>query len=822
MAQTIGRYEIGRELGRGAQSVVYLAWDPQLQRDVAIKTMHFDEADAQIGGMLLAEARTVSKLHHANVVPIYDAGLQEGDPYLVFEYVQGPTLADLLRDQGPMEPARAATLMRQVMDALSQAHGLGIIHRDLKPSNILIDASGLPRVMDFGIATLVTQAADAAHQGLMGTPSYLAPEYVSERRVSEQVDVYAAGLILLELVTGQKVVTGASVGQILYRVLNDPVVLPPDFDARLGAIVLKACARDTARRYANASLMRQALDEYLQKEGVRTVALGETDTEVTVKFLLRRMRNKGDFPALADSVSAINQLADSDKQSLNKLSATILRDYALTNKILRLVNSAYYWQAGGGSISTISKAVVVLGFNTIRNLAINLTLFEHMKDKANARELKESFLKANLAALVARGICKKLGIREWEEAFICALFHDLGRLLTLFYFPEEAEAISALERNHLSEEQAATQVLGITFEALGIGIAHSWGFPPSISGTMHHLPEGQIVRPGSVAEKLQVVAGFANELCSLIVAATPETCASMLSMLDARFINCPDIVSLDLFGLVEEGAAELRLMMPLIHVVPKESLLMRQLAVFRAQFDATSTARANVAEEPPLGKNPDRTLDGTLDGTLETVRSLNVGDKTLVVDQPVSPEKQASQFGGSSIATSRSELALAKGIERIRAMAARGAVAKEILGALLEAIYNSGCFRRVLLFLRDAKRNEMVGRAGLGADATDVARRIRFPLAFSPDVFHLITSKGMDIQIDNIDDPQIADKIPGWFRETVGAPTFVLFHLSIKNTPFALIYCDKSAVGSIQITALQSQLLKALRDEAVVALKRTL
>jgi serine/threonine protein kinase len=113
MAQTIGRFEIRRELGRGAQSVVYLAWDPQLQREVAIKTMHFDESDVHLNGMLLTEARTVSKLRHANVVPIYDAGEQDGDPYLVFEYVEGPTSPSCCGSAAPWSRSRRRSCCAQ-------------------------------------------------------------------------------------------------------------------------------------------------------------------------------------------------------------------------------------------------------------------------------------------------------------------------------------------------------------------------------------------------------------------------------------------------------------------------------------------------------------------------------------------------------------------------------------------------------------------------------------------------------------------------------------------------------------------------------------
>ncbi|HEX5394491.1 MAG TPA: HDOD domain-containing protein [Rhodocyclaceae bacterium] len=794
MAQTIGRFEIRRELGRGAQSVVYLAWDPQLQREVAIKTMHFDESDAHLNGMLLAEARTVSKLRHANVVPIFDAGEQDGDPYLVFEYVEGPTLADLLRERGPLEPIKAIGLLRQVLDALAQAHELGIIHRDLKPSNILMDAADIPRVMDFGIAAQVSEAAEVAQQGLMGTPSYLAPEYVKSKTVTEQVDVYAAGLILLEMVTGRKVVTGDTVGQILFRVMNEEVKLPPGIDERLGDIALKACARNPTLRFANAGQMRLALDQYLGAGATDSEEVGESKKQATLEFLLRRMRHKSDFPALSDSVSAINKLTDSDRESINKLSNTILRDYALTNKILRLVNSAYYRQAGGGNISTVSRAVIVLGFDAIRNIAITVLLFEHLQDKSNARELKEAFLRANLAGLLARDTAQKQGGRESEEAFICAMFHNLGRLLAQFYFPEEVETIRIqMQQKKINESVASAQVLGITFEDLGIGIARTWGFPSSIYNAMRKLPNGLVRKPATAEENLRVISGFANEMCEVIATADPSEHGRALKAVTDRFSSSLQFSGQQIRGMVEKSADDLTQVASILHVNLKQSPFARQLVSFtKPSGDSTGGFATG-----------DTTMDRTLAETL--------------LDSPLSMLDDAEVEDDSGQNT---ETILTAGIQDISNSLVDDFSLNDILRIILETMYRAVGFKRVMLCLRDVKSGMMVGRFGFGPDTTEVVKTFRFPLAYSPDVFHLSTSKGVDILISDIDDPKISDKIPKWYREKVPARTFALFPLMLKGAPVAMIYCDKDQAGSIKILERELQLLKTLRNQAILAIKQ--
>jgi serine/threonine protein kinase len=802
----IGRFEIRGELGRGAQSVVYLAWDPQLQREVAIKTLHFSRADPKRNAVLLDEARTASKFRHPHVVPIFDAGEQDGDPYLVFERVSGRDLGDILKKDGPLSPIKAATLMHQVADALAQAHAQGIIHRDLKPSNILIDArDGAARVMDFGIATRLTDAdaeAGPKAEGLTGTPAYMAPEYVTQQRLSPQIDVFAAGLVLLEMLTGRQVFTGSSVESILYRIATEPVVLPavppgPTIDPRLGAIILKACALDPAQRYASAAELYEALTGFLSEgEAERAEGQAAIAQKDTLEFLLRRMRHKSDFPALSDSVSAINKLTVAEGESITSLSNTILRDFALTNKILRLVNSAYYRQAGGGNISTVSRAVVVLGFDTIRNIAITVLLFEHMQDKANIKELKESFLRANLAGILARECCfSPLLRRQGEEAFICALFHTLGSLLAKFYFPEEVEEVNKLMQfKKLSESAASAHVLGLSFEDLGIGIAKSWGFPVSIVGSMRRLPVGDIRRPNTMEDALHIVSNFANEMCELVAETPPDQRDKVMAKLTRRFAVTLQATERQLQESAKKAVEDLNEVASILHVNLKQSTFARQAAIF---------VGATTVDSYPVGANGDDTLAETM-----------LGDALLT---DVGPHE--AEAGVPADAQS----VLSSGIQDISNSLVEDLALNDVLRIILETMYRAMGFKRILLALRDAKTGLMTGRFGLGPDVGELAKQFHFPLSAEiPDVFLLAIGRGLDIIITDIDDPKIADKVPKWYRERIPAKTFVLFPLNIKGKPVALIYCDRDKAGSIAIPEKELSLLKTLRNQALLAIKQSM
>jgi eukaryotic-like serine/threonine-protein kinase len=803
MEKCVGRFEIRRELGRGAQSIVYLGWDPQLEREVAIKTLHFARSDAKRNEALLAEARAVSRLRHPNLVPIFDAGEEDGDPYLVFEFVDGPSLADLIAREGRIAPARTADLMRQVLDALAMAHAAGIIHRDLKPSNILIDSQGRPRVMDFGIATrLDSIEAEKDQVGISGTLSYLAPEYVDGRQVSEKSDVYAAGLVMIEMLSGKPWVRGETSIGIIHQILNQPVTLPADvnIDNQLTGIILKACARDPALRTAGAAQMKSQLDDYL---GAAATPIDMTETPDSVEarkrdtldFLIRRMKHKTDFPALSDSVSAINKLTRSDKESINRLSNTILKDYGLTNKILRMVNSVHYRRSGGGTISTISRAVIVLGFDALRNIAITVLLFEHMQDKGNARELKEAFLRANLAGCLARDAAKQFMAREAEEAYVCALFHSVGQLLAQFYFPEEvAEIRKVMLQKTCSEEVASAQILGLSFSELGIGIARHWGFPQGIINSLRPLPEGAIRKPATQDETLRVVAGFANEICEAIASVPKEQRRDAMSAARQRFVAAMSFSDNQLQAVLEKSFEELSELAAILHVNLTQSPFVRHVKAWTGAHPETPAAVA--AEATAL-------------------------DTTLLGDPVVPDQSETGEVNAEGVPDAAQDI-LAAGIQDISNSLVDDFSLNDVLRITLETMYRAMGFQRVLLCLRDPKTGSMVGRFGFGADTNELARKFRFPLEDAPDVFQLAVSKGVDIFISDVDDPKIAGKIPDWHRKTVIAKTFVLLPLLIKGKAVGLIYCDRDRAGSIVIPEKELSLMKTLRNQALLAIKQSM
>ncbi|MBK9446804.1 MAG: protein kinase [Betaproteobacteria bacterium] len=796
MSKKIGRFDILRELGRGAQSVVYLARDPHLQREVAIKTLHFSRPDPLQNQTLLEEARTVSQMRHPNIVPIFEAGEEGGDLYLVFEYVPGKNLGEYLRDSGALSPVRAISVMQPVLDAIAHAHALGVIHRDLKPTNILINEDGFARVMDFGIAARVESPKQGDTEAFTGTPAYMAPEYLEHHRIDAQTDVFAAGLVFFELLTGQRAVQGNDVFNILRQITTEDIRLPAEasVDERLSSILYKALERNPERRYASITAMREALDDYLDPEESATSSSG---AQGTIEFLLRRMRHKSDFPALSESVGAINKITASDRESVAKLSGSILKDFALTNKILKLVNSAFYRPVGGGNISTVSRAVMVLGFDSVRNIAITVLLFEHLQNKGNANQLKDEFLRANLAGILAKDIGSRTAQRDVEQAFICSMFHNLGRMLTQYYFPEEGEDIRTMvEQKGITEDQASHKVLGISFEEMGIGIAQHWGFPPLIVNTMRRLPPGSVRKATAPEEKLRVLSAFSNELCTIIANATPEQRQKELKKLTGRFGDSVALTEQDLHKTIEKSFEEVAQFASVIQLNLKQTPFGRQI---RSWGGSKVQHASGDAEAAAVDDAPDTLASAAL------------------IETPVMAESNEGNARPENV-----EAILTAGIQDISNSLVGDFALNDLLRIILETMFRAKGFRRVILCIKDARANTMQGRFGFGPDATEIAKKFKFPLTFTPDIFHAAMSKGVDILISDINDPKIAARVPEWYRKSVGAGTFVLFPLTIKTNPVAMIYADMEQAGAIVIPEQELSLFRTLRNQAVLAIKQAM
>jgi len=281
-----GRYELGELLGRGGMAEVRKGTDTRLGRVVAVKRLRTDLAsDATFQARFRREAQSSASLNHPAIVSVYDTGEElatDGSgiaqPYIVMEYVAGRTLRDILREGRKILPERALEITSGVLSALDYSHRAGIIHRDIKPGNVMLTPSGDVKVMDFGIARAISDASSAMTQtaAVVGTAQYLSPEQARGETVDSRSDVYSAGCLLYELLTGRPPFVGDSPVAVAYQHVREPAVPPSDHDTALtpeiDAIVMKSLAKRVEDRYQSAAAMRADIERYLAGHPVRATA----------------------------------------------------------------------------------------------------------------------------------------------------------------------------------------------------------------------------------------------------------------------------------------------------------------------------------------------------------------------------------------------------------------------------------------------------------------------------------------------------------------------------------------------------------------------
>jgi len=817
VGREVARFQLLRELGRGAQATVWLAHDPRLDREVAVKLLSAD-ADESTRSEWLNEARAVSRLTHPNIVPVFEADEFDGQPYLVFEYVPGPTLSEQRRKR-PSLPARdAVALLLGVLDALAAAHEQGIVHRDLKPSNILLGNDGRPRVMDFGIAARVAPGAGRSGRGtsvpqwgaglIVGTPGYMSPEAARGESPMPAMDVFSAGVLLGELLAGAPLMRESDPYRAIARVQTEDLLLPAQVkvDDCLRGIVQRALARDSAARYDSARSMHAALSAWLTPQEIAVAGKGG-DSHATLDFLLRRMRHKTDFPALSSSVVRIQRVATSETESLASLSDEILKDVALTNKLLRMVNTVQFSSAAGGGISTVSRAVALVGFAGIRNMALSVILLEHMGDKGHAAQLKEEFLRALMAGTLAGDLTPVA--RESEEVFLAAMFQNLGRLLTEYYFQEEAlqirQRLAQGPSTPAAREAAAHKILGLGFDDLGAGVAKSWGLPDTLQRALR-MPTGEVPsravdrRADQGVERMRWMARGANALTDAMLGADGEAQATALKE-------------------VAEAYA------PALGLQPRDILSTAQAA--RTRLSGLAQAMGvHVAPGAPAR----RLLEDTAAPKAAAQRA---DDRTLVVvgtDRAgaASGAAPGASSGASPVASPGAPLAaevlaarmarLNDGLDAVRlAVAQRSLRLNEVLNLVLETLQQALDLRCVVFCLRDPRSGLLLGRVALGKGSTDIcsAFRIAPDAKASTDLFAAICAKGADLLI--ADSKTVANRLPPWYRQRVNAASFLLLPMLVKGQAIGLIYADKTEAGTLKVDEAELALVRGLRDQAVAA-----
>jgi len=499
--------------------------------------------------------------------------------------------------------------------------------------------------------------------------------------------------------------------------------------------------------------------------------------------LLAELVETQDFPALSQTIVRINEIVGSETSQADELTRAILRDVSLTNKLLRLVNAAHYGKFGGRPINTVSRAVVILGFNTVRDVALSLMLFEHLQNHAQAKALKGEALETYYCGVIGRRLGHLARLPDVEEAFISALFIQLGRLMSRFYFFERTQRVAALmEARAIGEDEAAREVFGTTYDQLGLAIARHWRLPATLLQGMSRLPAGAAIRATTAGARLQATANLARELLDLAAADLyPREQARALNALGLRYAQVGHFPGATLHELLQEAAEEVK----------------RDALIFQSDVGASALLRRTLR----LTGEPAAAAEGE-----EVLQAAQAAD-TLPILAAMTPEPSDP----ASLLTA--------GLADLTDALIGKASVSDILHMVLESYYRTGCFDRVMIAVRDRDGKSLTGRFGFGKDIDDALRVFRVSLAAAHDAFQVAAAQNVDILISDADAVNIRARIPEWHRRRIGAHSFLLLPLTVDQKAFALLYLDSDS-GPLDLDPKVLGLMKVLRNQALLAVRQ--
>jgi HD-like signal output (HDOD) protein len=500
------------------------------------------------------------------------------------------------------------------------------------------------------------------------------------------------------------------------------------------------------------------------------------EREAQLQRLLQRMKKHADFPSLKDSIRGIQSVARSEVAHMRTFTDEVMGDVALSNKLLRMINTAFYGSVGGGSITSLSRAVALMGFQPVAMLATSLTLFERLPKGPDGARVQQEFSRALLAALLATQFCPQR--HQEENAYITALFQNLGTMLAWMHFPAEASEIEAQmaeceTADHAALQAASRQVLGMGYEDLAIETVRQWGWPEALQTALRRLEPADPHRAVGRNEHTRVACTAANHLAAALVQAdSPEALKRCVAEFAPGYAVPLGLSEDDLVGMVERARAqwsELALVIGFARtpLTPAPARTSEPKAA-----KAADAAPSPAAKAPAVTPNPPA-IAGALSAALEAVSQLAMSEQPLA----------------------------------------------EVLQSVVSQLRDAMGLQRVLLCLREGASGELVGRLGVGEQAARLAPLFRVPMRPPADLFGLLCSKGADTLISDTDDPLIAQRLPVWFKQHVKAPCFLLLPLVLNGKPIGLIYGDRAQAHSLSVNENELTLVKALRNQLVMAMR---
>lgn len=507
--------------------------------------------------------------------------------------------------------------------------------------------------------------------------------------------------------------------------------------------------------------------------------------------LLEKISANGNLPALGSSVSRVVQLASSDDEAVRSLAHFIMSDVALAQKILRISNAACFRSnASSSPVTTISKAIFLLGFDTVKTCALGMLLVDRMPG-SRAAGVRSELLHALSASMFGRELARRSQFKDAEEAAIAALFRNIGRLLVAAHDHTLYAEINALTHEGMAPGRAAHQVIGSSFESLAETVMSAWEMPDSIIQSLGPLPGGTQRSARNRQEWVQQVAAFSNAAAEMLM--QPDGADTAAATLVARFGNAL-------------GVDQARLEQMLVIVTEETNALAGQL---------------KLAPVTPAGKSPEQSNAAALWRQLEGEDGGIPGLPAEFLLQAADSEDQMQSCArhASGKPFNARELLLA-GVQDVTEMMASGRCkANDLILLVLETIYRGMGFRFATICLKDLKSNQYRARISLGENNAARQAGFVFSAEATRDLFHLALANEADLLISDTHDPKISDLIPAWHRALLpDARSFIVLPLVVQKKPLGLFYADRALPATEGVPSDETAMIKTLKGQVVAAL----
>lgn len=496
-----------------------------------------------------------------------------------------------------------------------------------------------------------------------------------------------------------------------------------------------------------------------------------------VERILASLKENGDFPAMAHTVSQVGQLASSEATSTSVLADAVLQDYGLAQKLLRLVNTAAFAQRH--QVTTISRAVLLLGFERVRTVATGLILFEHLQAQAKTPDLVDALTMSFYSAILGRSVAEQTGFADPEEAFIGALFHNLGRTLVALYLPSEMAAISAA-RDH---DEAARKELGMSFAAVGIAVANALNLPARLAKSMTRIPGPQAHDSMTEEEKLGALATLTNGITDALAAPTSAgdkraAIGRLVRSYGRHFSSIEGAMD----GLIGKAVKDLKEYSKTFKLDLPGSAFVTGLGEWRIDSLVSSDSKGVAAASASGGL-------------------IDVADDLPAEELP--------------------EATLTRGLHEITGLLISEFTLDDVLRVILETMYRAlGVGRtRAFFLLKDPSAPVVRFRFGLGQSASEMRAWLEVPLDQGDDLFSLAIRAQKDLVIRDTSAAEVAPLLSDWYRRLVTAPRYVvLLPLMVDQKPLGVFYVDGDRSAAGVLTSAVVNYLKVLRGQAVVAI----